>query len=347
MHKILYKGFSPSNLEKFVPVFARQTQRCAEQLEAAAITRSPIDMLLLFNELTLDVIVAAGFGEFISEDDKKVILDSFRFIMAETQNPLHDIPVLRSLPFPSNIRVNRAFKALQATADKVVTARRKELESGNVALTHEGKYMIDLLLDAKEKEDQLTDLELRDNIIMLMVAGSETTGTTLTWALWHIINNRDIHAKVMQEIEALDISWDNFHITKFDEAMPFLTSVLKETLRFTPAISGIPERIFKEPATIGDLELPAGSRVGVAQYVMHRNPDYWKDPNKFDPERFNSASDTGSNDVEGAGGNSASSDLGSRAPKYFYLPFGLGRRTCMGKFFAMNEMRVVLSLILK
>lgn len=328
MHRILYKAFSPANLEKFVPIFVKQAQRLSEQLEAAAATRTSLDMLQMFNTLTLDVIIEAGFGEALGEADRKVVLDSFRFAMAETQNPLHDIPVLRSLPFPSNLRVDRAFARLQQTADKAVALRRREHEAGSLRNTHEGRYMIDLLLEAKDAEDQLTDVELRDNIIMLMVAGSETTGTCLTWTLWHVVNNPPVLHKVLAEVDALELSWEGVPAGNLDKSMPYLTSVIRETLRLTPAISGIPERIFAEQTTIGDLQLPPGSRVGAAQYVVHRNPDYWTDPDTFDPDRF-------------------SEENSKRHTPYSYLPFGLGRRTCMGKQFGMNEMRVVLALLFK
>lgn len=335
MHKVLYKAFTPSNLASFLPVFINEAKGLAAHLDAAIATGATHEMLGAFNDLTLNVMVEMGFGDSITLDDRKIIYHAFRHLFNETQNPLHDIPILNMLPFPSVLEVKRQFRILHETAEKIVKARRSAIpEDPSTPITpskeaaHEGKYVIDLLLEAHGSEEgSLSDVELRDNIIMLLVAGSETTGTTLTWILHHISRMDSIREKILKEIDSLDISWDGVNISNFDKEMPYLTKVIKETLRITPAVFGIPERIFIEDSTIGDINLPAGSRVGVAQYVMHHNPDYWPDATTFNPERFDP-------------------DAPATHP-YAYLPFGLGRRMCMGRTFAMNEMRVVIALLLK
>jgi cytochrome P450 len=328
MHKILYKAFIPANLHTFIPVFVRQTRLIADLLDSAAATGSTHEMVLAFNDLTLRVMVDAGFGNMIGPDDHKKVLTAIRHTLSATQNPLHDIPILCKLPFPANLELERQFRNLHEAADRVIAARSAAHSDGTYEASHDGKYMVDLLLEARETEGQLSDVELRDNIIMLLVAGSETTGTTLSWVIWHMCLYPDVYKKALQEVDSLDISWDHFNVSNFDDEMPYMTKVINETMRVKPAVSGIPERIYTEDSTLGDLYLPKGSRVGVSTIVMHHNPDYWPDAETFDPERF-------------------SEENTKARHRFSYLPFGLGRRMCMGKQFALNEMRVVLGLLLK
>eukprot|EP00047_Mylnosiga_fluctuans_P005099 m.238440 g.238440 ORF g.238440 m.238440 type:complete len:504 (-) comp13301_c0_seq1:129-1640(-) len=328
MHKILYKAFQPSALASYVPFFISQTKEIANNIDASIATNTSYDMNLAFNDLTLAVMVDAGFGKAVSPADRKIILHAFRYLFMETQNPLHDIPILSKLPFPSNLECERQFRALHETADRIIAARKAMHASGEYQEAHDGKYVVDMLLDAHEEEGKLSDIELRDNVVMLLVAGSETTGTTLTWVLHYLTVYPDIKARVLAEIDTLDISWEHFNVTNFDTEMPYLTMVVSETLRDTPSIYGIPERIFTEDGTVGDLRLPKGSRVGVSQYCMHHNQNYWSEPDKFDPERF-------------------APEASAARHRFAYLPFGLGRRQCMGKFFALNEIRVVIALLLK
>eukprot|EP00048_Salpingoeca_helianthica_P023121 m.22421 g.22421 ORF g.22421 m.22421 type:complete len:513 (-) comp8294_c1_seq1:25-1563(-) len=331
IHKVLIKAFSPANLLRFQPTFVEQTRNLIKELDLAIATGQSVDMNLLFNALTLDVMLDVGFGDQVDRADREKILHAFRYLLGETQNPIHDIPVFNKLPFGATAEVKRQFKILRETAAKIVRERRQVYHEGRARGVHEGKYIIDLMIEAHESEGDspLTDLEVRDNTVALLLAGSETTGTSLTWALANFCAHPEYLADILEENAKSGLDWDSFaHVSNLDVELPVLTKNIHESLRLRPALSGIPQRIFREPGTVGDLDLPQGSRVGCALWLVHHNPEYWPQPDKFDPSRFDE------DKVE------------ARHP-FSFLPFGRGRRQCLGKVFAMNEMRIVLSLILK
>jgi cytochrome P450 len=328
---VLIKAFSPANLLHFQPTFVERTRDLFRELETSIATGQSVDMNFLFNALTLDVMVDVGFGDQVDREDREKILHAFRYLMSETQNPIHDIPVLKKLPFGSAGEVNRQFAILRQTAEKIVRERRLVFRTGRASGVHQGKYIIDLLIDARESDGDapLSDLEVRDNTIALLLAGSETTGTSLTWAIENFFRHPEHLAEILEENAKSGLDWDSLaHVTNLDQELPVLTKNLNESLRVRPSLSGLPQRIFREAGSVGDLDLPKGSRVGCALWLVHQNPEYWPQPDKYDPSRFEE------DQVE------------ARHP-FSFLPFGKGRRQCLGKTFAMNEMRVVLSLVLK
>ena len=166
--------------------------------------------------------------------------------------------------------------------------------------------VLSLLLDARDDDGRpLTDDELRDELITLLVAGHETTATALAWALDLVLHHPDVHARVVLAAEEGDTR--------------YLDAVTKETLRIRPVVPIVVRRLHK-PFTVLQHELPEGTVVAPCIYLTQRRPDVYPDPQRFRPERF----------LEGA------------PDTYAWLPFGGGVRRCVGASFASFEMRVVL-----
>eukprot|EP00047_Mylnosiga_fluctuans_P024530 m.163215 g.163215 ORF g.163215 m.163215 type:complete len:512 (+) comp9875_c0_seq5:113-1648(+) len=328
LHKIMYRAFQPSALAAYVPLYARRARTLAARLAATADAGGREDMLPVFNDLALGIMVDAGFGAAVSADDYSVIYEGFRYVAGNLSNLLFEIPIVRSLPLPPIIRMDRQFASLHAAADRVIAARKAMHASGQYHEEHDGKYALDLLLDAHGDDGKLNDVELRDNVIMLLAAGSETTATGMTWTLWHICTRPAVLARVREELDGLTTSIEDLDASKLDVTLPYLTKVVSESLRLTPPIHGIAERIITEDTILGEISLPTGAKVRADCFTIHLNPVYWPRADEFDPERF-------------------SEEEASKRHRFAYFPFGLGRRQCMGRVFALNEIRVVIATLLR
>ncbi len=202
------------------------------------------------------------------------------------------------------------FNALVAAADRVVyeeiQARRAQAGDG------EHDDILSLLLAARDEEGEaLTDLELRDELMTLLLAGHETTATALSWTLERLVRHPDVLSRLEAEVRG-------------GEEDAYLDAVIKETLRLRPVVPAV-GRYLTAPLEVGPHTLPAGVHVNLSIFLLHRRPDLYPDPLAFRPERF----------------------LERPAGTYEWIPFGGGTRRCLGASFALFEMKVVLRAILE
>lgn len=157
----------------------------------------------------------------------------------------------------------------------------------------------------------MRDVEMRDELLTLLVAGHETTATALSWAVERLCR----HPRKLERLRAEVVEGK-------DDA--YLTATIQETLRLRPVISIVLRRL-TESVEIGGYELPAGVSVAPSIYLIHRNPEIYPNPDAFEPERF----------------------LENPPGTYTWIPFGGGVRRCLGAAFAQFEMAVVLRELVK
>jgi cytochrome P450 family 135 len=168
-----------------------------------------------------------------------------------------------------------------------------------------------LLLARHEDGTPMDGVELRDELVTLLVAGHETTATALAWALERLVRHPAALERLTEEVRA----------GAGDE---YVDGVIRETLRLRPVIPFVGRKL-SEPQTIGAWDIPAGARVAPSIHLMHRREDIYPDATAFRPERW----------------------LGERPNPYTFLPFGGGVRRCLGASFAETEMRAVLGAIVR
>jgi cytochrome P450 len=169
-----------------------------------------------------------------------------------------------------------------------------------------------LLLARDEDGEPMTDPELRDELVTLLVAGHETTATALAWAFELLLRNRRVLERLKTELSA--------------NGDDYLGAVVKETLRARPVISGVGRVVREEPFELGGYAIPPGIEINPSIVAIHRRADRYPDPRGFRPERF----------------------LEDGAPDtYTWLPFGGGTRRCLGASFATFEMAVVIRRVLE
>ncbi|MBN3945571.1 MAG: cytochrome P450 [Nostoc sp.] len=181
--------------------------------------------------------------------------------------------------------------------------------------------ILSLMIAARDEAGEpMTDLELRDELMTLLVAGHETTATSLSWALYWIHYLPQVREKLLQELDKLGEQPDPNAIFR----LPYLNAVCSETLRLYPvAISGL-NRVVKSPLQIGEYKFEPGTLLTPSIYLTHHREDLYPESKQFKPERF----------------------LERQFSPYEYLPFGGGNRRCIGMGFALFEMKLVLATVL-
>ncbi|NJO78131.1 MAG: cytochrome P450 [Cyanobacteria bacterium RM1_2_2] len=182
--------------------------------------------------------------------------------------------------------------------------------------------ILTLLLSARDEAGEpMSDLELRDELMTLLVAGHETTATALSWALYWIHSLPDVKAKLVEELDSLGAEPDLNAIAK----LPYLNAVCCETLRIYPVGFIAQIRIAQTPCEVGGYPFKRDSLLIPAIYLTHHRPDLYPEPNQFRPERF----------------------LERQYTPYEFLPFGGSNRRCIGAAFALFEMKLVLATVLR
>ena len=172
--------------------------------------------------------------------------------------------------------------------------------------------ILSLLLSARDEDGEgLTDAELRDELMTLLLAGHETTATALSWTLERLTRHPAVLGRLTEELRA-------------GAGEDYLDAVIKESLRLRPVVPAV-ARYLTEPTELGGRVLPAGVHITPSIYLTHYNPDIYPEPKAFRPERF----------------------LERPAGTYEWIPFGGGTRRCLGATFALFEMRIVLGQLLR
>jgi unspecific monooxygenase len=184
--------------------------------------------------------------------------------------------------------------------------------------------MFDMLRLARDPEtgEGFSRAELRDQTATMIIAGHETTGLTLFWALWLLAQVPQAQARVAAEAAAANLTPATAAAAL--PRLPYTRAVVNEVLRLYPPAFTI-VRMARAADRVGDVEIPAGATVMVSPWVLHRHRALWQAPEMFDPERF----------------------LNATPPRFSYLPFGIGPRVCVGAQFALAEAALGLAGILR
>ena len=225
-------------------------------------------------------------------------------------------------------RFLRQREAIDKSIYAEITELRESDNSNNATQPRKQKRyreridILSLLIDARDEAgESMTDQELRDELMTMLVAGHETTASAITWALYWTHYLPEVGEKLIAELNSLGLNPDPADIMK----LPYLSAVCNETLRIYPiAMATFPRKV-REPVELLGYELPVGRSLVGAIYLVHQREDIYPDPKKFKPERF----------------------LERQFSPYEFMPFGGGTRRCIGSALAMSEMKLVLATILR
>ena len=301
--RLLLPPFHGERMRNYGPMMAEVAER-----HLASWPRSGrLATLPTMQAITLEVIMRAVFG--VGDERRR----------AEISRPLRallDMLASRRRVLMLALTVGRTgprspwarFLSLRREADALlyeeIRSRRADPHGD------EGDDILSLLLAARDEDGRpLSDSELRDELMTLLVAGHETTATALAWALERLTRTPAVLDRLLAERRA--------------GSGEYLDAVIKETLRLRPVVPAVVRRL-QAPMRFGPWALPAGVHIAPSIYLMHRRPDIYPEPLAFRPERF----------------------LTDPPGTYEWIPFGGGVRRCLGASFAMFEMKVVLDAVL-
>ncbi|MGA5817413.1 cytochrome P450 [Kitasatospora sp. NPDC094028] len=227
----------------------------------------------------------------------------------------------RAWPTPGNRRGLEAQRALYEICDRII-AERAARGGGD----EDANDLLTLLGRARgEDGERLDPAELRDQVLVFLLAGHETTATSLAFAL-HLLAKHPEQRRLVQE-EAEAVLAGRAPTAADLDALPYLTRVMKEAMRLYPAAALVGRRAVAETVIDGYV-IPAGAQLVVAPLVTHRNPDHWPDPERFDPDRFLPEQEKARH-------------------RYAWYPFGGGPRACIGQHFSMLESVLTLGVLLR
>ena len=227
------------------------------------------------------------------------------------------------IPTPGNVRFKRAKKTLDDVVFRLISERRAQAaKSGDF-----GDDLLGMLMASTEEGSSsgMDDQQLRDEIITMILAGHETTANLLSWTFSLLSKHPDVERRVREE--ARRVLGDRDPVLEDVRGLEYTKMVLEEALRLYPP-AWVFERQAIAPDTLGGYPIEPGAIIGICPYVLHRHPDHWENPEGFDPERFHP-------------------ERTAKRPRYAYLPFGGGPRTCVGNHFAMMEAQILLAMIVR
>jgi cytochrome P450 family 4 subfamily V len=220
----------------------------------------------------------------------------------------------------------RCLKTLHDFTKKVILERNEEFENCNYQ-SQKRIAFLDMLLKAKHEDPTISFDDIQEEVDTFMFEGHDTTAAATSWACHLIGSNPDVQKKLHEEIDDLFGTSDRPLTNDDFKELKYLECCIKEALRLFPSVPFY-GRTISEDAYVGDYKVLQGCSAFISSYLLHRDEKYYPDPEKFDPDRF------------------LPQNSKDRHP-YAYIPFSAGRRNCIGQRFALMEMKVVLSNILR
>ncbi len=266
-------------------------------------------------QLTLQIVAKTLFDADVARDTQDVG-KSLQLLLELGANFRRTLFVPHWVPTPTNLRIKREIAFIEGILYRIISERR--------ASGRDTGDLLSMLLHAQDEDgSRMTDKQLRDETITLFLAGHETTASTLSWTWWLLGQNPRVEAKLHAELDAVL----GGRSPSFDDLakLPYTANVITESLRLYPAAWGL-ARIVVEDHEIAGYPLRKGMGVAMAQWVVHRDPRWYKSPEEFLPERW-----------EG--------DFLKTIPRFAYFPFGGGPRQCIGNSFAQMEAALILATI--
>ncbi|QOV91199.1 cytochrome P450 [Humisphaera borealis] len=333
--KLSQPAFHPSRVAGYSAAMVRRSR----QMAVAWRDGERIDLHEQMMKLTLRVVTETLFSASIEDEIDQIgqAMDVIVRMFSRARNPL--APILNRLPLPSNRRFVRAQADVRRTVEHFVLQNRMagvdrgDLLSTLVRARDTGGETAVMSDDPGGAQDAasaqaMSDIQLRDEIVTLFIAGHETTANALTFALWLLSQNEDAAAKLYSEIDAAGAGRDLLSADL--DHLPFTRAVVAEAMRLYPP-AWVLMRQAKEDVRLGSdsVRVPKMGIVIMSQWITHRDPRWWPEPETFKPERW--LDDTAK----------------QNRPKYAYFPFGGGPRSCIGEAFAWTEAVLIIATLLR
>jgi cytochrome P450 len=319
--RLAQPAFHRRRLETLAEMMTAAAERTNARLEPAARSGKAIDITHEMMRLTLEIVGRALFSVDVSgaaDDVGRALTIALEHV---NYRSLHPFSLPEAVPTPHNLRFRRALRQLDNIVFRVIDERRRHIAAGG----DDHGDLLTMLLEARDEASGagMDDAQLRDEVITLMLAGHETTAVTLSWTWFLLAQHPAIERRVHAELD--DVLGGRTPTLDDLPKLPYTRMVIDETLRLYPPAWAIARQATADDE-IGGYHIPAGSPIVMSQYVTHRHPAFWDDPETFDPERF-------------------TPERVANRPRFAYFPFGGGPRICIGNSFALMEAHLLLATL--
>ncbi len=305
--------FHQKRINSYGETMVDYTNRMVQTWQDGEIRDIHADMM----RLTLQIVMKCIFNTDVDGGEAKVVANALDVAMEWFESKRRqNFLVWEWFPRPENIRYRQAIAEMDEAIYRLITERRHSSEKTNDLLS--------MLMDAKDEEtgQQMDDKLLRDEVATLMLAGHETTANALSWT-WMLLSQ---HPEVREKLQAeLDRVLQRLPTIEDLPQLVYTQQVVKESMRLYPPVSIFGREAAKD-TKIGDYEIPQGTVIMISQWVMHRHPKYFDNPEAFQPDRW-------------------TTEFEKQLPRGVYIPFGDGPRICIGKGFAQMEAALLLATI--
>jgi cytochrome P450 len=334
---------SHATVQTFYPKFNKQADMLVQQLEKCCLDNQDINIGQYMVKFTLDVLgdTVLGINMGALDGNGSDISRAIEIFTREITNPIHMIfPNFEKLTFLNcNKETQTSLKVIEKYIDDMICNKKKKKNCQDESSIIHQYDMFDCIFDNYDS-GMMDNHSFFGNIISLMIAGYETTATSLTWIMYFLATHPDIQEQLYQDLcqqisDQQEKSDEDDMSTKF-MSTTLLGRVIKETLRLMPPVALLPTRTCEKdqplpmynPVTGQQYIIPKGTCITLSFWSIQRNPKYWSNPDMFIPDRWLLPS---SNTVE----------------RQAFFPFSAGKRPCLGKEFSLIEQRVVITKLLK
>jgi cytochrome P450 len=304
--KLVQPSFHHERIQAYGEIMARRTDAHVDGWADG----EQVDLHAELSRVTLEIVSEALFGLEVDdfaddiEDAIAQFMDRFEALFTSW------VPVPLGAPTPANRRMRKAIEKMDAVIYEMIAARRAKADKGSDLLGR--------LISASDDEGGMSDQQLRDELVTLMIAGHETTALALSFAFFLLAQHPDEMARVFAEVDALDGPPTVADL----ERLTYTRHVVDEAMRLYPPAWGTGREVV-EPFALAGYWLPKGTQLFVTSWITHRDGRYFEDPLAFRPARWEEPS----------------------WPKNAYFPFGAGPRKCIGFHFALMEAVIVLATV--
>jgi cytochrome P450 len=323
--RIAQPAFHGESVRHFAPIISRLALETADEWERATAAGTPVDACTDMMKVTLRIVAETLFGDDLAGDAdeiNRVFPVILACLAARVTSPIRPPPWV---PTANNRRLRPALDSLNRIVERLIAMKRSRLATGGGPPGgHRDLLTILMLARDAETGEAMSDAQLRDEVMTLMIAGHETTANALSW-LWCLL---DRHPDEQERLRAELLAATGGRAPTVEDLpkLPRLKAVIQETLRLYPPVWMFDRRALG-PDDLAGTKVSKGDLVIFCPYAIHRLPELWPDPETFRPERFEAGREEQKN-------------------KFAYLPFSAGPRTCIGNSFAMIESQIIMGTLL-
>ena len=323
-------------IDAMISMFGESALHGTNVMVKASEKGEAVEMENYFSRLALDIIGKAVFNyDFDSLTHDDPVIKAVYTVLREAEYrstypiPYWNVPPLRAV-VPRQRECDEALKIVTDTLDELITGAKRMVEENDEEFVEEFLSKADpsILYFLIASGDDITSKQLRDDLMTLLIAGHETTAAVLTWTMQCVVDDEEVTRKLQEEADR--VLGDRLPTLEDLKELKYTTRVINESMRLYPQPPVLIRRALEDDV-LGGYVVEKGSDLFISVWNLHRNPDYWPEPDKFDPGRF---------PVDEPMPNEITED-------FRYLPFGGGKRKCVGDMFALYESVAALAILMR